>query len=261
MTFAEILEIEDANKDKIFLHEEGGFYKAYEHSAFLFHTLIRDFKLSYRFIKTVNRYVISLGFPIDSLSRWTYNYPLIKLNDRLLCLEVNETVGEVEYQNWTEMARVCANPQDRYTRQTNIIENQPVFKTALDILLSLLSLTSNIEKNMWDPYASKTKLLSYDIAYGVKSLYDAEDRDAHIDKLSSYCKELLFVLQILKERKQISLKSFALESEKIVSVSKQLDSLRRKAKAKVCAEKSIQQSTVPRNETSTTLQSLPEPEQ
>ena len=137
MTFAEILEIEDTNKDKIFLHAEGGFYKAYEHSAFLFHTRIKDFKLSYRFIKVVNRQVISLGFPMDSLARWSYNYPLTQLQDKLFCLEINETIDEVEYQNWTELARVCANPQDRYTVQTSIIEKQPVFKTAFDNLMSL----------------------------------------------------------------------------------------------------------------------------
>ena len=261
MTFAEILEIEDSNKDKIFLHMEGGFYKAYEHSAYLFHTHVRDFKLSYRFIKACNRYVISLGFPIDSLAKWSYNYPLVQLQERLCYLETKETVDEVEYQNWTELARVSANPQDRYTIQTSIIEKQPIFKTAMDSLMSLLALTANVEKNMWDPYASKTKNLSYNLTYGIRILYDVGDRDSHIDKLSGYCGELLFLLQILKERKQISLKSYALESEKIVSVRKQLDSLRRKVKAQVCAEHSIQQPTVSPIDSSTALKSLIRQEQ
>ena len=37
--------------------------KAYERSAFFAHTLIHEFKLSKRYIKTVNMDVISLGFP------------------------------------------------------------------------------------------------------------------------------------------------------------------------------------------------------
>ena len=39
------------------------FMKAYERSAFFAHTLIHEFKLSKRYIKTVNMDVISLGFP------------------------------------------------------------------------------------------------------------------------------------------------------------------------------------------------------
>ena len=39
------------------------FMKAYERSAFFAHTLIHDFKLSKQYIKTLNMYVILLGFP------------------------------------------------------------------------------------------------------------------------------------------------------------------------------------------------------
>ena len=67
MTFAEILQREEGNTQSLFLYSEGGFIKLYEHSAYLFNTHVRDFKLSCRFVKTVNRYVVSLGFPANSL--------------------------------------------------------------------------------------------------------------------------------------------------------------------------------------------------
>ena len=63
MTFHEIISRESQNEDSIYLYREGMFMKAYERSAFFAHTLIHEFKLSKRYIKTVNMDVISLGFP------------------------------------------------------------------------------------------------------------------------------------------------------------------------------------------------------
>ena len=123
MTFAEILDIEDANTNRIYLYRAGKFLKVYEHSAFLFHRYIADFKLSRRFIKTVNRYVISLGFPEANLKKWLYAYPVQELDEKRLVCDIEKSVDEVEYQEWTELARVQANPGDRYTVHTSVIEH------------------------------------------------------------------------------------------------------------------------------------------
>ena len=45
---------EEQNTDSIWLYREGIFMKAYERSAFFAHTRIHEFKLSKRYIKTVN---------------------------------------------------------------------------------------------------------------------------------------------------------------------------------------------------------------
>ena len=53
-------------------------------------------------------------------------------------------------------------------------------------------------------------------------LYDVADRDAHIDVALEYCSEIKFAMQALKDLKdlkEISLNTFALASERIVSVS------------------------------------------
>jgi hypothetical protein len=60
MTFREIIEREDHNRDCIWMYREGMFMKAYERSTFFAHTLIYEFKLSKPYIKTVNMDVISL---------------------------------------------------------------------------------------------------------------------------------------------------------------------------------------------------------
>lgn len=231
MTFAEILSLEDSNQNKIYLFKEGSFFKAYEHSAFLFHRYIHEFKLSRRFIKTVNRPVISLGFPEASLRKWFYAFPINTISEKLLCVDLEKSIDEVEYQNWTELARIEANPGDRFTVHTGVIEGQPIFKTAYDILLHAIDMGKNLEKNMQAPFGLRLKSLSYDIAYGIKTLYDITDRSERIDLIQQQCGELAFILRLLRDKRQISLDSFAFESERIVSVSKQLEGLRRTATA------------------------------
>ncbi|MBR1783355.1 MAG: hypothetical protein IJ753_07570 [Bacteroidales bacterium] len=231
MTFAEILNTEDSNTNLIYLYVEGDFLAAYERSAFLFHRYVSPFKLSYRYVKVVNRNMISLRFPKASLRKWLHDWPCNQINERLFCCEIGKQVDEAEYENWRELASVDAKEDKRYTPHTSVIEHQPVYKTAYDALLHLLDLTKHVEKNMWDPYAIFAKRLSYSICYGVRTLYDVSDREHAIDTLKKECSELLFVLQVLKDKKQISVESFAVNSERIDSVSRQLEGLRRTVKA------------------------------
>lgn len=74
MTFREIIDREEQNTDSIWLYREGMFMKAYERSAFFAHSLIHEFKLSKRYIKTVNMDVISLGFLEQTVPKWLNGY-------------------------------------------------------------------------------------------------------------------------------------------------------------------------------------------
>ena len=234
MTFAQILESEDSNRNKIILYREGIFLKAYEHSAFLCFKYIHSFKLSYRFIKSVNRYVISLGFPDATLKKWTYAYPVRVVGEKILVCDIDKDVDEVEYHNWVELCRATANAGDKYTPHTAIILKTPVYKTAYDLFVQIHSLANHFSKNTKDPLGVRAKSLSYQICYGIRRIYDVPEREKALEPIINACEELEFLLQLLKDLREISLDAFALASERIVSISKQLEGLRRKAKAQVC---------------------------
>lgn len=234
MTYAEILNLEDTNADKIYLFREGVFLKAYEHSAFLCFTYVHPFKLSRRFIKSVNRHVISLGFPELSLKKWLWAYPVNQVTDKLLVCETGHKVEEVAYQNWAEMASVAANPGDRYTPHTSLIEKTPLWKTAYDFLNHVMDLSVHFSKAVRFPLGDRLKLLSYEICVGIQGLYEVKDRGAQISGLMDKCREAMFLLQVLRDRREISLdRAFPLAAERIDSVSRQLAGLRRKVKADV----------------------------
>ena len=231
MTFREIIDREDQNTDSIWLYREGMFMKAYERSAFFAHTLIHEFKLSKRYIKTVNMDVISLGFPEQTIPKWLNGYVYEWVQDGLLRCHMRKAFDEVEFHNWKEV--VSVNVGDRFTPHTAVIEKSPLYKVTYDLMTQVFEFNKNISKNVSNPIGLRLKELSYKLCYSVRMLYDVPDRDAHIDIALEYCSEIKFVLQVLKDLKEISVNTFALASERVVSVSKQLSALRGKVMAKV----------------------------
>ena len=66
MSIVEILETE-AENSAIKLHKEGLFWRAYEHSAFLFLNNIKKYSITKKYYKNVKKEVVYLGFPENSI--------------------------------------------------------------------------------------------------------------------------------------------------------------------------------------------------
>lgn len=101
MTLQEIIAVENRNTDKIYLHLEGIFWKAYERSAFAFIHRISRYKASKRFVKYLDAKVVSLGFPDASRSKVLGDRPLVSDTADMLVLDVGSIDAE-EYGRWKE---------------------------------------------------------------------------------------------------------------------------------------------------------------
>lgn len=84
----EILSKESSNTDTIYFYREGVFYKAYERSAYLFVHHVKPFQVKKRFVKSVKREVVTIGFPTNSL----YNY----FSEEQVAEQENEAKAEVD---------------------------------------------------------------------------------------------------------------------------------------------------------------------
>lgn len=74
----EILSYERPGQSVIYLHKEGIFYRAYEYSAYYFHTYIQpNYMLHKRFYRVVGQEVIYLGFPEQVLDRLLIGHPFV----------------------------------------------------------------------------------------------------------------------------------------------------------------------------------------
>lgn len=54
-------------KGVIRLVEANGFYRAYNHSAYVFHQVIAQHKVTKKFVKNINQEIVYVGFPVDKL--------------------------------------------------------------------------------------------------------------------------------------------------------------------------------------------------
>lgn len=215
-TYQRILNTEDANEDKIYLYKAGKFWKAYNQSAYLFHTYIQSFKLSARIVQKINRRVVSLGFPEDALKKYTYNYLVEKVDDECLMVHFGRCVDETAFDQWMEMAYLRGSIAPQYTPSSSMIEHQPVYKTAYDLLTQIYQCADGLSKNVRNPLGIRAKELSYEIAYGIRILYEVPDRSSHVEHLQGKCRELMFALQLMADLKNgLSKNAFALSSEKL----------------------------------------------
>ena len=67
-SFEQIVKFESEKpKGVVRLVEANGFYRAYNHSAYLFHQAIARHKVTKKFVKNINQELVYIGFPVDRL--------------------------------------------------------------------------------------------------------------------------------------------------------------------------------------------------
>lgn len=91
MTIQYICNTEKENKDSIGLVKEGIFWKAYEMSAYLFHTYIKPFKLLRKYVETIKGDVVSLGFPVAGTEKQLQGLNVLLHEDDKIILSVSQT--------------------------------------------------------------------------------------------------------------------------------------------------------------------------
>lgn len=83
-----------------YLFKEGVFYKVYNEGAFLMQHFT-NYKVSSKFVKTVNTRVYSLGFPESALNKFKIQYNISAIDDNILKLTINNVIFELDkYEQW-----------------------------------------------------------------------------------------------------------------------------------------------------------------
>jgi len=101
MTIKQKIELA-AQPNKLYLFKEGMFYKLYNQNAMWFVQNEKPYKVTKKFLKTVNQDVYSIGFPqaVLSLNKLQINLKPIKEETNYLCYQVTQTIREQEFASW-----------------------------------------------------------------------------------------------------------------------------------------------------------------
>ena len=187
--------------------------------------------MSSSFLRGISKPLIWMSSLLDFQNRLCPNYVYEYVQDGLIRCFSRKKYDEVEFHNWKEVAKV--NVGDRFTPNTSVIEKAPVYKTAYDLLTQVVGFSVHLSRNVSDPIGIHLKELTYKLCYTIRMMYDVKDKETQIIKALEFCDEIKFVLQLFKDLKEISINTFALASERVVSVSKQLSALRGKVTAEI----------------------------
>ena len=103
-SFEQIIKFENEKPNGVVrLVEANGFYRAYNHSAYLFHQAIVRHKVTRKFVKNINQQLVYIGFPVDRLlerigtrshKKTEYGYDVE--------LAVDELPNDEGYDEWRE---------------------------------------------------------------------------------------------------------------------------------------------------------------
>lgn len=109
-TYTDIVKFEaEAPQHVIRLVKSGGFYRAYNHSAWLFHSCIAEHKVVRKYVKTLKSDVYYIGFPEESLFNTIGDRHSSKTEHGFdIELKEDELPEETEYEQWLE--RIQALP-------------------------------------------------------------------------------------------------------------------------------------------------------
>ncbi|MCD7721816.1 MAG: hypothetical protein LUI09_06260 [Prevotellaceae bacterium] len=101
-TYTEAIKFEEAApKGTIRLVRSGEFYRAYDHSAWLFCCCIAEYKVMRKYVKTLKRDVFYIGFPEKSLFNNIGERTSSKTDFGFdISLSAEETPAEEAYETW-----------------------------------------------------------------------------------------------------------------------------------------------------------------
>ena len=129
MNIGNIIDLETENKDKIYLHKSGLFWRAYERSAFLFIKYARKYKVFKKIIKKINTEVVYLGFPDIALDDVFYVIKRKPVNkDEYMAVFGNFDLSESEYENWKGSIPFSDTPNKDGRRALPENENDIIMK-------------------------------------------------------------------------------------------------------------------------------------
>ena len=148
MTKLEIAEKEKANGGVVYLYAEGTFYKAYQQSAFLLSAFVRPLKVSVRPLKGMKGPLLSVGFPMMALEKWTSGADIQILSDKSLEVHYPFPLDLSGYDAWrSTYLDTSANKRAAILHPRLSDEYYPVYGLAFRMTREVTEYCSRLKRN------------------------------------------------------------------------------------------------------------------
>lgn len=203
MTKTEIYHLEENNFGRIYLFQEGMFYKAYEKSAFLLSTLVNPFKVSSRLIKEIGDSIVSIGFPMASLDKFSSGLKRDSSNPPCPGCVVLIIEANLDYSGfvaWKNKQTFCISNKKTSSRGFN---NLPVYGKAYRLLLDTTELCSGLDRRFRYSLGEDLRRESKRLVLCVTMAGKGEDKLENIRRSRTSLVEVQLCFRLLNDLKVI----------------------------------------------------------
>lgn len=213
MSYKEILDRESVNTDSIWLYMEGGFYKAYERSAFALCGSFPGYRVNCR--ELGQEMLLSVVLPEPAVESTIVGQKYVREDETTIHAVLASAISADEYQEW---------------RAGHVMEYMldGLEGRVYDILHRVMNICNNISDNCRDPFGLQIKRLSFQACGLVRSLKGAgEDvRRLTVERLLHLYDNLDFTLKVMRDCREIPSGTYITLNEQICSVVKYLSAMR-----------------------------------
>jgi hypothetical protein len=221
-----ILLVEESGENRINLVRDRLFWQAWNKSAFLFATHIKQYRVHKRFIQKVSQDVAWLGFPSSALSAIQklaeekgFSFEQ-KSADHIIIGNVTQTSG---YEKWWN-GIVKTKPQPAMPAEPKGNSLLPAYKTAYDLCLHIHRATLKMPREFRYELGARVRNHATDIA---EMLHLAVNTTYKVPDCAFFVHRLRIILRLLKDLQQIGVEQWG-------SLNQQIENLLNLLRAEFC---------------------------
>jgi hypothetical protein len=219
-----ILAVEESGENRINLVRDRLFWQAWNRSAFLFVTHIKNYHVHKRFVQKVSQDVAWLGFPSSALPAieklatdkgFTFEQ---KSKDHIIIGSVTQTSGYEKW--WNEIVKSKPKQPDIAEHKTNS-PLLPAYKTAYDLCLHIHRATLKMPREFRYELGARVRNYATDIAEILHIMVNGVKNEALLP-CATIVHKLRIDIRVLKDLQQIGIEQWGFLNTQIEGLLKLL---------------------------------------
>lgn len=227
MTKLEIYESEQSNPGVVYLYPEGMFYKAYEKSAYLLCTRVHAFKVSCRPMKGWKQPLLSVGFPMSSLEKFSAGM-VVQSNSLIGGVQI--LVPSADFSGFDLWKAEQSIPlQDALPKKNEAPFNSlPVYGLAWRLTVELTTLAARLDRNYRYSLGEDLRKGGKQAVLCIMLAGKGEEKSFNIHQARLAAMDVQLTLRLLNELKVIPDARYVDFVELTENITKQLSNWERK---------------------------------
>ncbi len=233
MKVSDILALERSGSPTLYLHKEGKFWRAWEQSAYLFHTHFKAFQLIKRHFKNQNEYLVYLGFPENTLAVYLgqsalKGWSIEQEKEQVRILGIPHVADFEEWKAAIEVKKEAERPQEA-PEPARIKQGHghradflPAYKLGYECVLDLMRMTDKLPREHRFTLGEHLRKSSLAFLLGLWKAAAGREKTENLAKVEDALDETRLLLRLCCDLRLVDLDAFARIAQNVELLARQI---------------------------------------